>query len=151
MQMEFKKEDENYVYNIIGKNVKKYRKKKKITQAELAEKIDYSLSFISGLESKKYQTFSLGALWRISLILGVDMYKLCVDEDEQEKNKPLFIKYKCDKCDYQTDIPYQIIKILSEFNKIYASFDIEKLIFDCKNCNGKIHPTDISSVLEDSQ
>ncbi|MBP3920578.1 MAG: helix-turn-helix transcriptional regulator [Bacilli bacterium] len=146
--MEFKKEDENYIYNVIGKNVKKYRKLKKITQAELAEKIDYSFSFISGLESKKYQTFSLGALWRISLILGVDMYKLCIDEDEQTKKTPLFIKYKCDKCNYETDIPYQIIKLISEFGKIYPNFDLEKLIFDCKQCNGKIHPVDISYLKE---
>ena len=85
-------EDENYIYGIISKNVKKYRKLKKLTQAQLAEKIDYSLSFVSGLESKKHQTFSLGALWRISLILGVDMYKLCIDEEKEKKAQ---ISYIC--------------------------------------------------------
>lgn len=34
--------------------VKKYRKLKGLTQAQLAEKIDYSLSFVAGLESKKH-------------------------------------------------------------------------------------------------
>lgn len=77
--MNFKKTDENYIYNVIGKNVKKYRKQKNLTQAELAEKINYSLSFISSLESKKYQSFSLGALYRISLILDVKLYELCID------------------------------------------------------------------------
>lgn len=77
--MEFRKDDENYIYNVIGKNVKKYRRQKHLTQAELAEKINYSLSFISSLESKKYQSFSLGALYRISLILEVEMYELCID------------------------------------------------------------------------
>lgn len=42
--MEFKKEDENYVYELIGKNVKKYRKLKGWTQEKLAEEINYSLS-----------------------------------------------------------------------------------------------------------
>ena len=77
--MEFRKDDENYIYNVIGKNVKKYRRQKHLTQAELAEKINYSLSFISSLESKKYQSFSLGALYRISLILEVEMYELCIE------------------------------------------------------------------------
>jgi len=44
--MEFKKEDENYIYGVIGKNVKKYRKQKGWTQSKLAEEIDYSLSFV---------------------------------------------------------------------------------------------------------
>lgn len=124
--MNFKKEDENYIYGIIGKNVKKYRKEKKLTQEQLAEKIDYSLSFVSGLESKKHQTFSLGALWRISLILGVDMYKLCIDEE----NTPKFIKYKCSNCGYETEIPYSLIKDLIKDNK-YP-------IFDCAKCDSVI-------------
>lgn len=57
--MEFKKDDENYIYQIIGKNIKKYRKLRGWTQEKLAEEIDYSLSFISGIESTYHQTFSL--------------------------------------------------------------------------------------------
>ena len=53
--MTFNKDDENYIYGVVGLNVKKYRKEKKLTQAKLAEKINYSLSFVSGLESKKHQ------------------------------------------------------------------------------------------------
>ena len=127
--MEFKKEDENYIYNVIGKNIKKYRKQKHLTQADLAEKINYSLSFISSIESKKYQSFSLGALYRISLILDVELYKLCIDEEEYKK--PLYIKYKCNKCNYTTEIPYEILNTK------------ETLTFNCKNCNGKLEPTKI--------
>ena len=36
--MEFKKDDENYIYEVISKNVKKYRKLKGWTQEKLAEK-----------------------------------------------------------------------------------------------------------------
>lgn len=131
--MLFKKEDENYIYNVIGKNVKKYRKKKGLTQAQLAEKIDYSLSFVSSVESKKHQTFSLGALWRISLILGVDMYKLCIDE-ENERNKSKSILYKCDTCNEMIKIPYEIIESLITVNKMFSENE-DRPSFHCPNCN----------------
>lgn len=135
--MNFKKEDENYIYGVIGRNVKKYRKLKGFTQAELAEKIDYSLSFVAGLESKKHQTFSLGALWRISLILEVDMYKLCIDE-EQEKLKPRFLPYTCENCNYHTDIPIELIDIVSKANSLnYQSKDVSPS-FTCPVCNSKL-------------
>ena len=135
--MLFKKEDENYVYNVIGKNVKKYRKKKGLTQAQLAERIDYSLSFVSSVESKKHKTFSLGALWRISLILGVDMYKLCIDE-ENEKNKNKSILYKCDTCNETIKMSYEIIESLITVNKMFSENE-DKPSFHCPNCSeGKI-------------
>ena len=130
--MEFKKNDENYIYNVIGKNIKKYRKQKKLTQKELAENINYSLSFISSIESKKYQSFSLGALYRISLALDIEMFKLCIDEEKKE-NKPKYFKFKCNKCNYETDIPYAIIELLLKFNS-------NTINFDCKMCDGKITP-----------
>ena len=74
--MQFDRNDENYVYGFIGKNVRKYRKAKGLTQAKLAEKANYSKQFISNIENNVHQTFSIGTLWRLSLILEVDMYKL---------------------------------------------------------------------------
>lgn len=143
IKMEFKKEDENYVYNVIGKNVKKYRKLRKMTQAELAEKMEYSLSFVSSIESKKYQSFSLGALWRISLVLDVDMYKLCIDEDAERNNRPLVIKYKCNKCDYETEVPTDLID-MSEFAKrVYPSAKSETPTFKCAKCDGQLHSIEI--------
>lgn len=138
--MEFKKEDENYIYNVIGRNVKKYRKEKHLTQAQLAEKIDYSLSFIASIESKKkYQTFSLGALWRIASVLEIDMYKLCIDDTISDE-KPKYVKYKCNKCSYETDIPYELVELLAKANEIYAHNNINTPLFDCANCDGHILP-----------
>ena len=37
-------------YEILGKNIKYYRKQKKITQEQLAEKLDLSVGFISQIE-----------------------------------------------------------------------------------------------------
>ena len=43
--------NESSIYNIIGKNIKKYRKKKGWTQRQLAESLLLSDSFIAKLES----------------------------------------------------------------------------------------------------
>lgn len=139
--MEFKKDDENYIYEIISKNIKKYRKLKGWTQEKLAEEINYSLSFISGIESAYHQTFSLGAIWRISRALGVDFNKLCEDDSLTSKSK--FISYKCDTCGEETKIPSQIIKVFKDLYEITGYKNIP--IFDCtkENCNGKLRPINL--------
>lgn len=72
----FKREDENYIYEIVSKNIKKERKKKGLTQEQLAQKMNYSTQFISNIESKNHQTFSLGTLWRLALVLDIDIVVL---------------------------------------------------------------------------
>lgn len=84
--MKFDRNDENYVYGFIGKNVRKYRKEKGLTQAKLAELSNYSKQFISNIENNVHQTFSIGTLWRLALVLDVDMYKLCIEEKEEILN-----------------------------------------------------------------
>lgn len=76
----FDRNDENYVYEIVSKNIKKARKLKGLTQEQLAEKINYSTQFISNIESKNHQTFSLGTLWRIALVLDIDIVELFKEE-----------------------------------------------------------------------
>ena len=134
--MEFKKEDENYIYQIIAKNIKKYRKLRGWTQEKLADEINYSLSFISGIESSYHQTFSLGALWRISRVLEVDFYKLCTDENNDHNIK--YIKYKCNSCGNETKMP---IKVVEHYKDIYEIAGNKNLpYFDCTNCDGQLKP-----------
>ena len=134
--MKFKKDDENYIYELISKNIKKYRKLKGWTQEKLAEEIGYSLSFISGIESAYHQTFSLGAIWRISRVLGVDFTKLCEDENNPSTTK--YFLYKCNKCGEEVKIPTQIIK---HFKNIYEIANNNNLPqFDCTNCDSKLLP-----------
>ena len=136
--MIFSKEDENYIYNVLGKNIKKYRKLKGLTQAQLAEKIDYSLSFVSSVESRKHQTFSLGALWRISLILEVDMYKLCIDEDDL-RNVNKCSLYKCDNCGNEIKMPKEIIHTLNIINQMFDDDNNRNPKFTCPECReGKL-------------
>lgn len=78
----FNRSDENYVYELVSKNIKKIRKEKGLTQEQLANKMDYSTQFISNIESiKNHQTFSLGTLWRLSLVLDIDISLLFKEDD----------------------------------------------------------------------
>ena len=67
-----KNEDTN-IYNVIGKNIKKYRIKKGLKQRELAEKLYLSDSFIAKLESKTYQSISIDTLEEIAKLLETDI------------------------------------------------------------------------------
>lgn len=67
------KNDETNIYNIIGKNIKKYRIKKGLKQRELAEKLYLSDSFIAKLESITYQSISIDTLEDIANILDTDI------------------------------------------------------------------------------
>ena len=76
----FDRNNENYIYDLVSKNIRKIRKEKGFTQAELAEKMSYSTQFISNIESKNHQTFSLGTLWRLALVLDIDIKELFNEE-----------------------------------------------------------------------
>lgn len=76
----FDRNNENYIYELVSKNMKRIRKEKGLTQEQLAEKMSYSTQFISNIESKNHQTFSLGTLWRFALVLGIDIKDLFTEE-----------------------------------------------------------------------
>ena len=68
--------DEN-VYDTIRKNIKKYRKEKKMTAARLSELVDLSHDFIRQIESEKVAyNFSVETMYKISVALGVGLDKL---------------------------------------------------------------------------
>lgn len=65
------------IYNTIRCNIKKYRKEKGLTAAELAELIGRSHDFIRQIESEKVAyNFSVETFYRISVALGVSMNRL---------------------------------------------------------------------------
>ena len=61
------------IYNIIGKNIKKYRIKKGLKQRELASALYLSDSFIAKLESVTHQTISIDTLDEIAEVLDCDI------------------------------------------------------------------------------
>lgn len=77
------KSDNNYVYYLVGKNIRKYRKLKGLKQRELAEKCSLSEGFISDIESNTFRTISLNTLYLISRVLDINIMLLFQDlEDE---------------------------------------------------------------------
>lgn len=67
-------EKRNEIYNQIGQKIKKYRKEKKLTQVELAEKLDISISYLSKIEAKNCRkSFSLDLLVNIAETLDIDI------------------------------------------------------------------------------
>ena len=64
------------IYDIIRRNIKKYRKEKGITSAKLAEMVDLSHDFIRQIESEKTRyNFSVETLYKISVALDVSLDK----------------------------------------------------------------------------
>ncbi len=76
------------LYKIIGRNIKKYRKMYnrnigKMTQEKLAEEADVSVSLISSLESEKTNKgIGIINLYKISVILGVPIDKFLEDKND---------------------------------------------------------------------
>ena len=84
--MNIDKSNENYVYYLVGQNIKKIRKKKKLSIVKFAQLTNYSEGFIRNIESPNYfKTFSLGTLWRFADVLGVSIKEFFDDEDNENR------------------------------------------------------------------
>ena len=79
------KDDNNYIYYWVGKNIKKYRKQKGLTQRQLADMGNYSENFIGDLENETFKTCSLNTLYHISKLLGIHIRSLFDDLDDNNK------------------------------------------------------------------
>lgn len=65
------------IYDVIRRNIKKYRKEKGLTSAQLAEMVDLSHDFIRQIESEKVAyNFSVDTFYKISVALGVTLDEL---------------------------------------------------------------------------
>ena len=72
--------EDNYYYDIIRKNIKKYRMKKNLTQQQLADKIGLTMNYIAKIESSKMQRgFTIIVLGRIADALEIDIKDLFND------------------------------------------------------------------------
>lgn len=65
------------IYDTIRKNIKKYRKLKGLTAAQLSEIVELSHEFIRQIESEKVASnFSVDTFYRISIALDVTLDQL---------------------------------------------------------------------------
>ena len=66
-------------YNNFRENIKYYRKKQNLTQEDLAEKTDLSISYIKQIESnKEFKNVSLTVILKLSKALDVSVDKLFI-------------------------------------------------------------------------
>lgn len=64
----------DHYYNVIRKNIRKYRKQKHYTQQQLADATDLSVDYICEIESPtKNKSFSIVTLGRIADVLEIDI------------------------------------------------------------------------------
>lgn len=67
-------EQSNSIYDTIRENIRKYRKEKRITSAQLAEMTGLSHDFIRQIQSDKTRyNFSVETFYKISMALDVSM------------------------------------------------------------------------------
>lgn len=65
------------IYDTIRVNIRRYRKEKGMTSAQLAETVGLSHDFIRQIQSEKAgYNFSVETFYKISLALGVSMDRL---------------------------------------------------------------------------
>lgn len=82
MEKKIQFHDDYYYYDIVRKNIRKYRKTANLTQQELADKIEVSMHYLSQIESanpNKY--FTLVVIGRIADALNIDIRQLFDDVD----------------------------------------------------------------------
>lgn len=83
--MKFPTDEE--LYKTIGHNIKKYRSISHLTQSELAEAVDISLSYLSKIEAAGCnKSLSISVLNQIANTLHVDIRKF-FREDLQNETK----------------------------------------------------------------
>lgn len=71
------KHEDNYYFDIIRCNIKKYRKEKGLTQQELADKAQITMNYLAKIESMKMQRgFTITILGRIADALEIDIRNL---------------------------------------------------------------------------
>lgn len=84
--MKTKKEKHYDIYEEVAKNIKYYRKSKNMTQAELAEKTEYSHEFIRRIEApNSKKNFSIDAVSNIANALDINI-ELLFEKRNRENN-----------------------------------------------------------------
>ena len=75
------------LYRVIGKNIKLYRKFSKLTQVELAEKAEISISYLSKIEADSCdKSMSISMLNQIANALDVEITDFFKEENNNVKN-----------------------------------------------------------------
>ncbi len=78
--------EDNYYYDIVRYNIKKYREKANLTQQQLADLAGITMNYLAKIESVKMQRgFTIVIVGRIADALNIDIR--CLFEPIEEENK----------------------------------------------------------------
>ena len=80
------KNDDKYIYYIVGKNIRRLRKKHKLTQIQLADLVGYNEGTIANIENDSNQTFSLEFVYVVSKKLNEPLEEFIKDLEEINNN-----------------------------------------------------------------
>lgn len=70
-------QNDSQLYSVIGKNIKRYRTAAQLTQAQFADKLGISLSYLTKIESAKCdKSMSLSLLNHIANTLTIEITDL---------------------------------------------------------------------------
>ncbi len=87
--MQRRKEKQFDIYEVVARNIKRYRKYRGITQAELAERTEYSHEFIRRIEApNSKKNFSLDTVSNIADALDIDIELLFAKSDKELEKQP---------------------------------------------------------------
>lgn len=76
------------IYKRVARNIKKYRKKKGMTQEKLAEETGYSYANIRRIEAPNCKkNFSIETIYVISKALDIPIYRLFEEENISKEDK----------------------------------------------------------------
>lgn len=76
------------IYKRVARNIKKYRKKKGMTQEKLAEETGYSFANIRRIEAPNCKkNFSIETIYVISKALDIPIYRLFEEENISKEDK----------------------------------------------------------------
>ena len=80
------------IYMVVAKNIKYYRKSRNMTQAQLAEKTEYSHEFIRRIEAvlvpNSRKNFSIDTVSNIARALDIDIELLFEKREVETEKQP---------------------------------------------------------------
>ena len=80
--------EEQKLKNVLGKNIKSFRSRKQLSQADLADKAGISITFLSNIE--RGNNFPLaGTLCSLAKALGVEVFELFKGDLVPSNNKKM--------------------------------------------------------------
>jgi len=95
--------EEQELRAILGKNVKFYRTQKSLSQAELAEKVEISVSFLSNIERGNSFPFP-NTLCKLSKVLNVEVFELFKGKLVPSDSKELIYQISLEVTEHVSDI-----------------------------------------------